>query len=518
MNKGENMNLINKKPWLLWVLLFFLPPVGIFLLFKTKKFNTPIRIVLALFFCYVFMLQLNIYFGEPIDKTTNLSSMAINQNITTDQENDDTAHSIEKNTSESIQQSSYQPSSSDSSTPAVAPVSAPVSDVLKVHFLDVGQADSILIQSGTTTVLIDGGNNEDGPIIVNYLKKQGVTELAAIVATHPHEDHIGGLDTVIKSFTVKSVYMPNATSTSRTFEDFIAAVTSSGAKRIQAKVGVVLDVSGLSGIFLGPVSNYDDANNNSAVLKLTFSNTSFLFTGDAELESENDMVVNGNLKSTVLKVGHHGSSTATSPSFLKVVSPSYAVISCGENNTYGHPHAETLDKLTSAGVSIYRTDISGTIVMTSDGNTITVNKAPIPVSSPASSETVNTPTPSETSLDSDTSPTHNAASAPTPTPAISSGGVVITSIDLKAEIVTIKNVSSSTVDLTGWTLVSETGGQTFSFPAGTTISAGETIQILSGSDAVAGSGQLLWGRSNIWNNKGDPGKLYDASGNLVSQH
>lgn len=512
------MDLINKNPWLLWVLLFFLPPVGIFLLFKTKKFNTPIRAVLTVVFCFVFIFELAVAFGEPVDKTTNPSSTVISQNITIDQENEDAAKGNENNTSGNIQQTSDQPSSSDSSTPAVASVSTPVSGVLKVHFLDVGQADSILIQSGNTAVLIDGGNNEDGSAVVNYLKGQGVTELAAIVATHPHEDHIGGLDTVIKSFTVKSVYMPNATSTSRTFEDFIAAVNSSGAKRIQAKAGVVLNVSGLSGIFLGPVSNYDDANNNSAVLKLTFSNTSFLFTGDAEQESESDMVVNGDLKSTVLKVGHHGSDTATSSSFLNAVSPLYAVISCGEGNNYGHPHAETLDKLTAAGVKIYRTDISGTIVMTSDGNTITVNKAPTPVNSPASSETVNTPTPSDTSPDSDSTPTDNTNLAQTMVPDTSSNGVIITNIDLKAEIVTIKNNSSSTVDLTGWSLLSETGGQTFSFPAGTTISAGETIQILSGSDAVAGSGQLLWGNSNIWNNKGDPGKLYDATGNLVSQY
>jgi len=360
--------------------------------------------------------------------------------------------------------------------------------ILKVHFIDVGQADSILIQSEKANILIDGGNNDDGSTVVNYLKSQGVTELTAVIATHPHEDHIGGLDTVIKAFPPKTVYMPNVTSNTKTFESFIAAVNKSGAKKIQAKANVALNISGISGIFLGPVgSSYESLNNYSAVLKLTYGNTSFLFTGDAEEQSETEMLKNGNLQATVLKVGHHGSSNATSPAFLKAVSPKYAVISVGKDNSYNHPNAGTLNKLEAAGVAIYRTDKVGTIIMTSDGNTIKVNKT--------STSTATTAT----------------------TTVSSSNGVKIDNIDLVGEIITLKNTSKSAVDLTGWKLFSEVGDQTYYFPNGTTISAGGELQIISGSDAIPSQGQLLWEKSNIWNNKGDQGKLYDSQGNLVSQ-
>ncbi|WP_085929352.1 MBL fold metallo-hydrolase [Desulfosporosinus orientis] len=349
---------------------------------------------------------------------------------------------------------------------------------LQVHFIDVGQADSILIKaSDGTAVLIDGGNNPDGPNVVNYLKSQQVKELAAVIATHPHEDHIGGLDTVINSFPVKAVYMPDASTTTKTFEDFISAVAASGAKRIQAKVGVKLDVPGLTGQFIAPNgSGYEDLNNYSAVLRLTYGKVSFLFTGDAEEVSETEMLGSGQIvKADVLKVGHHGSSSSTSSAFLKAVSPKYAVISVGADNDYGHPTASTLSKLSGAGVKVFRTDLDGTIVATCDGESVTFNKKG---SAPAS--------------------------------------VSITSIDLAGEIVTLVNDGSSAVDLTGWKLVSEKGNQTYSFPSGITIPAGGTLKVLSGSKAESSTGALLWTKSDVWNNDGDPGSLYNAQGQVVS--
>jgi len=255
--------------------------------------------------------------------------------------------------------------------------STQVNGTLKVHYIDVGQADSILIKtSDGTAVLIDGGNNPDGPNVVNYLKSQQVKELAAVIATHPHEDHIGGLDTVMKSFPVKAVYMPNISNTTKTYEEFVSAVTSSGAKRIQAKAGVTFDVPGLSGQFIAPNgSGYEDLNNYSAVLRLTFGKITFLFTGDAEGISESEMLnTRQKVKADVLKVGHHGSSTSTSVAFLKAVSPKYSIICVGEGNDYGHPKASTLSKLSGAGVQVFRTDQDGTIVATSDGESVSFNK------------------------------------------------------------------------------------------------------------------------------------------------
>ncbi|HWQ73139.1 MAG TPA: ComEC/Rec2 family competence protein [Desulfitobacteriaceae bacterium] len=252
---------------------------------------------------------------------------------------------------------------------------AQVKGTLEVHYLDVGQGDSILLKiSDGTSILIDGGNNSDGPGIVNYLKARQVKELAAVIATHPHEDHIGGLDTVLKSFPVQAVYMPKATTTTKTFEDFISAVTESGAERIEAKAGVTLDVSGFFGKFLAPNrSGYADLNNYSAVLRITYGEITFLFTGDAEEVSEREMLLTGqNVKANVLKVGHHGSSYSTSTDFLQTVAPEYAVISVGKDNAYGHPAVSTIEKLAGAGVKLYRTDRDGTIIIVCDGKSIKI--------------------------------------------------------------------------------------------------------------------------------------------------
>lgn len=189
---------------------------------------------------------------------------------------------------------------------------------LIVHFLDVGQADSILIQTHSgTNVLIDGGNNADGEAVVSCLKAQGVRHLNAVIATHPHEDHIGGLDRVLNEFPVDQVYMPNAVTTTRTYEDFLLAVKSSKATVIQARAGVKLDVPGLEGVFFAPNGDYyEDLNDYSAVLKVTFGRVSFLFAGDAESVSEAEMLKAGyDLRANVLKVGHHGSDSSTSSPF-----------------------------------------------------------------------------------------------------------------------------------------------------------------------------------------------------------
>ncbi|GLI50855.1 hypothetical protein TSYNTROOL_09410 [Tepidanaerobacter syntrophicus] len=251
---------------------------------------------------------------------------------------------------------------------------------LKVHFIDVGQADSILIQTPEGKVmLIDAGNNEDGDFVVSYLKSQGVEKIDVLVGTHPHEDHIGGMDDVIYSFNIGKIYMPKVASTTRTYEDVLTAIKSKNLKVSTAKAGVTIDIDPKIKIeMLAPNSEtYDDLNNYSAVIRITYGKTAFLFEGDAESLSEKEMLKKGyDLKADVLKIGHHGSSSSTTSEFLAAVSPKYAVISVGKNNDYGHPAKTTMDKLKNENIIVYRTDECGTITATSDGANVSFNCKP----------------------------------------------------------------------------------------------------------------------------------------------
>jgi len=257
------------------------------------------------------------------------------------------------------------------------PPEAATGNLLKVHFITVGQGDAILVQTPTgQNMLIDAGENDQGDVVVNYLIAQGVKDLAVVVGTHPHSDHIGGLDRVINQFPINYIYMPKVTNNTKTFKDVLTAVQNKGLQISTAKAGVVLPLKGINCQFIAPVQNsYEDMNNYSAVIKLEYGSQSFLLTGDAETESEGQMLSSGAaLKSTVLKVGHHGSSSSTGSKFLKAAAPQYAVIMVGGDNTYWHPHAQTLAKLGQAGVMIYRTDQNETIVFSTDGKDMQVGK------------------------------------------------------------------------------------------------------------------------------------------------
>ena len=251
-------------------------------------------------------------------------------------------------------------------------VSTPVQEQLWVHFIDVGQADSILLECDGKFALVDGGNDEDGGSVAAYLMMQGVSELELVVSTHPHEDHIGGLSTVIDMIPAKTVWssaIPNNTNAVRNFQK---SVSKQGLEIEQPKVGQTFQLGTATITVLGPVKEYDDINNLSLVLMVQHGNNRFLLTGDMEREAENDLVESGaDLKADLLKVGHHGSESSTGYIFLREVMPKYSVISCGKGNSYGHPHADPLSRLEDAESIILRTDESSTIIARSDGKNIT---------------------------------------------------------------------------------------------------------------------------------------------------
>lgn len=250
------------------------------------------------------------------------------------------------------------------------------SGLLQVTFIDTGQSDCIFIKTpGDKTMLIDAGNNDDGDIIIDYINGQGVDKLDVVVGTHPHEDHIGAMDDVIYAFDIGKIYMPKVIHTTKTYRDVLEAIQSKNLKITAAKGGMkfTLDDGVEAEIFAPNSDKYDDLNNYSVVVKLTYGQTSFLFTGDAEGLSEQEMLQKGyRLSANVLKVGHHGSNTSTTGEFLSAVSPKYAVICVGEGNSYGHPHREVIGRLEEAKVQVYTTMEYGNIIMTSDGHTIEV--------------------------------------------------------------------------------------------------------------------------------------------------
>ena len=249
-----------------------------------------------------------------------------------------------------------------------APTAAPTEGALEVHYIDVGQADSALILCGGESMLIDGGNVADSSLVVSYLADQGVDSLDYVVCTHAHEDHVGGLSGPLSQYPAEHVLAPVTEYDTKAFENFLKYTRQQGLEVTSPSPGDTWTVGDASVTVLGPQKAYEDTNNTSIVLRLDYGETSFLFTGDAERDAEADMLEAGAaLQADVLKVGHHGSNTSTSYPFLREVAPEYAVISVGEGNDYGHPHAETMSRLRDADVTVYRTDLQGNIIIQAGG-------------------------------------------------------------------------------------------------------------------------------------------------------
>lgn len=255
-------------------------------------------------------------------------------------------------------------------------------NTLAVHFIDVGQADCALIECGGAFMLIDGGNRDDGQKVVSYLESCGVEELEAVICTHAHEDHVGGLPAVLAVYPTAQVYAPTKTYSSNVFDDFLYYVDQQRLEVTIPTPGTRFSLYGDEQLWgaevtiLGPVESYAETNDTSIVVQIEFYNHTFLFTGDMEVEAENDMLdywgesLDWNVD--VLKVGHHGSSTSSGYRFIYETDPEYAIVSVGEDNSYGHPHDEIIDRYSDAGIPMLRTDELGSILVVSDGFDLTI--------------------------------------------------------------------------------------------------------------------------------------------------
>ena len=229
---------------------------------------------------------------------------------------------------------------------------------LQVYFFDVGQADSILVKNEDQTMLIDAGNNEDGELLVKNLQTLQVTKIDYLIGTHPHEDHIGGLDDIIQNFEIENIYMPNVQTNTKTFEDVLDAVAQKDLTITTPKVHHTFQIGEAQCEIMAVGDDADNLNLASIVIQMKFDELTYLFTGDAEEEIEQKLEVG---KVNILKVGHHGSDTSSSENFLQKIAPEVAIISVGEGNSYGHPSQTVLERLEQIGSKVYRTDKVGNI-------------------------------------------------------------------------------------------------------------------------------------------------------------
>lgn len=259
---------------------------------------------------------------------------------------------------------------------AKAPDTSKPEGTLEVHYIDVGQGDATLIKCGSHAMLIDGGNNNKGTTVQLYLKKQGVESLDYVIGTHPDADHIGGLDVIVYKYNCDTVIMPDYEKDTKTYQELVDVIHDKNMKITYPVVGEQYALGEAKFTIIAPNSNSygGNANDYSVAILLEYGKNRFLFTGDAEEASEMEMLSNGiELSADVYKVAHHGSRSASTQEFLNAVHPKYAVISCGEGNSYGHPHAEVLNRLRSMGVEVFRTDEQGSIIASSDGENINWN-------------------------------------------------------------------------------------------------------------------------------------------------
>ncbi len=259
--------------------------------------------------------------------------------------------------------------------PTVPAPAAPISgNGLTIHFIDVGQADCALLECDGEYMIVDGGNVEDGQMVVSYLDQQGVETLSAVVCSHAHEDHVGGLPAVLAVYRVESVYAPVTEYSSKVFGNFVSYTEKQGLSVTVPAPGDQFSLGSATVTVLGPVQDYEETNDTSIILKVTYGESDFLFTGDMETAAETDMLdywddrIDWNVE--VLKVGHHGSDTSTGYRFVYETNPTYGVISVGEGNSYEHPHEEPLSRLRDAGAVLLRTDHLGHIIARTDGSEI----------------------------------------------------------------------------------------------------------------------------------------------------
>lgn len=410
--------------------------------------------------------------------------------------------------------------------------------VLQVHFLDVGQALSVLVMDMQgNELLYDAGNEGDAEFIISYLQDLEIDRLEYVVNSHPHEDHIGGMDRILERFEVDQVFMAEKAYDSQAYRDVMNILDEKQMNAVHPEPGEAYALGELVIQVLGPLgSEYENTNDYSVILKIGNAIQSVLLVGDSEAAAEHELVEAGvNLHADVFQVSHHGSSTSNTIQYLSKIDPDYAVISVGADNRYGHPDATILERLRNMGISTYETDLDGTVVMTLDGSQIFVEVLEEARSGDGSSDDqldseekniADEPQPEvmqekveesvvdeyiEESSDSSSEISEEEIDARDEE---KGSQIVIVELDKRAEYVLIQNTSSEVVDLGGWRIESIDGGQVFKFPMQALLEAGEFFKITSGS--ISAEGDFMMAKGHVWDNKSkDSARLIDSNGTEV---
>jgi len=418
---------------------------------------------------------------------------------------------------------------------------------LSVYFLDVGQGDSTLFIVEGKTILIDAGEVDTGDQVVRDLRKLGVTRIDLLVATHPHSDHIGGMQMVLAAFPVGQVLDAGIPSPSPVYEHFLEMIDRKNIPYRVAEQGQTIDVDPALRVFvLSPPAQRigNDPNINSVVLRISYGTIDFLMTGDIDGEGEEALIRSGYpLDAEILKVAHHGSSSSTSPGFLERVHPELGVLFVGEDNPYGHPHKETLDLLKKSGVTVYRTDRDGTVMVRTDGLSYSVKtdtrdpgiwnvSALREIATAKPAFTIPTfPVLDPVPLPAVTLPLLPADyTIPVPVltaPQIgnaSSISISATQFDapgddrqnLNGEWVQLTNRGHDTVLIAGWTLSDRDQGILYTFPA-IFLVPNESVTIFSGTGTLNNTALFMGKNDPVWGNSGDTAILKDGKGTIIDQ-
>jgi len=377
---------------------------------------------------------------------------------------------------------------------------------LYVHFLNVGQALSVLVSDDNgNDLLYDAGNSSDANFIVSYLKKQGVDDIEYLINSHPHEDHIGGMDEILNEFEVENVIMSNLVYDTNAYTNVINILTDKNIAVTDPIVGQTYQLGTAVIEVLGPLNtSYTEANGYSVVIRVSSGSQSVLLTGDAEAESEHELVASRNdLSADILQIGHHGSAYSSTIQFVSKVNPKYAVISVGTDNSYGHPDSIVTMRLANMNINVERTDMNGTIVFELNGK----DEILVQELNTGNPDTAEKTVDNEDDIIVSTVTSEEIKPAETVVPIVPEEEIgrpiKISNVNKTEEFVSITNSGSEPKDIGGWTLISEKGadqGQTYTFKSGFILNAGESITLIAGKNPVAGEGEIIMATKNIWNN------------------